>query len=104
MLAALVFPKSTIPFADADTRPPEELARYSPLKKLGRRIYLKWRAHVTDAGIQALGMVGLFHTYRRTLGGAWQLFGGKSEASVEAPMSALAMREPAGCAATHALP
>jgi radical SAM superfamily enzyme YgiQ (UPF0313 family) len=104
MLAALVFPKSTIPFADADTRPPEEVARYSPLKKLARRAYLKWRAHVTDAGIQMLGMFGLFHTYRRTLGWAWQLVGGKIERSVKPPMSALPMRAPDGSPASHALP
>ena len=55
MLAALVFPKTTIPFADAETRPPHEVARYSPLKKLSRRLYLKGRAHVTDAGIQIIG-------------------------------------------------
>lgn len=104
MLAALVFPKSTIPFADADTRPPEEVAHYSPLKKLGRRMYLRFRAHVTDAGIQALGMFGLFHTYRRTLGWAWQLFRGEIARSQQAPTSQLPMRSPKGDAASHALP
>jgi radical SAM superfamily enzyme YgiQ (UPF0313 family) len=104
MLAALVVPKSTIPFAAADTRPPEEVARYSPLKKLGRRTYLKWRAHVTDAGIQMLGMFGLFHTYRRTMGWAWQLFRGKIERASQAPKSILPMRAPDGGPASHALP
>ena len=104
MLAALVFPKSTIPFADADTRPAEETADYSPLKKLGRRAYLRFRAHVTDAGIQALGMFGLFHTYRRTLGWAWQLFRGQIEHSAQAPTSQLPMRAPGGGPASHALP
>jgi radical SAM superfamily enzyme YgiQ (UPF0313 family) len=104
MLAALVFPKSTIPFSDADTRPAQETEHYSPLKKLGRRMFLKFRAHVTDAGIQALGMFGLFHTYRRTLGWAWQLFRGQIDRSVQAPSSRLPMRAPAGGPASHALP
>ena len=104
MLGALAFPKSTIHLADADTRPPEETAKYSPLHKLGRRIYLKWRAHVTDAGIQMVGMIGLFHTCRRTLGWAWQLFRGKIDRSVQAPTSRLPMRAPAGGPASHALP
>lgn len=104
MLLALAFPKSTIPFADADTRPPEETAKYSPAKKLGRRIYLKLRAHITDAGIQALGMFGLFHTYRRTLGWAWQLYRGQIRHSEKAPASLLPMRAPNGGPASHALP
>lgn len=104
MLASLVFPKSTIPFADADTRPAEETAKYSPMKKLGRQAYLKFRAHVTDAGIQLLGMFGLFHTYRRTLGWAWQLFRGDIERCVKPPTSILPMRAPDGGPASHALP
>ena len=104
MLWALVSPLSTIPFADAETRPAEEIARYSPLKRLGRRLYLKTRAHVTDAGIQLLGMFGLFHTYRRTLGWAWHLSRGNIHRSVQPPTSRLPMRSLDGGAASHALP
>ncbi len=104
MLAALVSPKSTIPFADVDTRPAEETQHYSTMQKLRRRLYLKFRAHVTDAGIQLLGMSGLFHTYRRTLGWTWQLFRGNIQRTVQAPSSMLPMRAPDGGPSAHALP
>lgn len=104
MLWSLVFSKSSIPFADAETRPPEETARHSLVKRLQRRLYLKFRAHITDAGIQLLGMTGLFHTYRRTLGWVWQLLRGKIEHSTQPPMSQIPMRAPDGTPAAHALP
>jgi radical SAM superfamily enzyme YgiQ (UPF0313 family) len=104
LLVSLVFSKSNIYLADAETRPAAEIARYSPLKRLTRKIYLKFRAHVTDAGIQAFGMLGLFHTYRRTLGWAWKLYRSPIEHSSEAPRSILPMRAPDGSPASHALP
>src|SRR5579872_2533197 len=104
MLLALVVPNSTIRFADAETRPAAEVATYSRLKKLGRRAYLKVRAHITDAGIQALGMFGLFHTYRRTLGWAWRLIRADIRHSTQAPSSQIPMRAPDGGPASHALP
>jgi hypothetical protein len=69
-------------------------------------MFLKLRGYTTDAAIQGLGMVGLFHTYRRTLGWAWQLFRGKGQIvhSQQPPMSQLPMRAPDGGPASHALP
>src|SRR5262245_49089378 len=62
MLLALVWPLSRLPLADAETRPAEEVAQYSPVQKVGRTTFLKARAHLLDAAVQALGMFGLFHT------------------------------------------
>jgi radical SAM superfamily enzyme YgiQ (UPF0313 family) len=104
MLLALFWSLSRIPLADAETRPAEEIAQYSPLRKLGRRIFLKVRGHLLDAGVQALGMCGLFHTCRRTLAWAWQLSRGNIQHSTHAPASRLAMRSPDGGLASHALP
>ena len=55
---ALVRSKSTIPFADAETRPADEIARYLLWKQVRRRVYLKLQPHLTDAGMQLLGMCG----------------------------------------------
>ena len=106
MLAALFFSKSNVLFADAETRPAAEVAKYPPFKKFRRKMFLKLRGYTTDAAIQGLGMVGLFHTYRRTLGWAWQLFRGKGQIvhSQQPPMSQLPMRAPDGGPASHALP
>ncbi len=104
MLAALIRSKSTIPFADSETRPAIEVQRYSRWKQFRRRCFLKLRAHVIDAGVQAMGMCGLFHTYRRTLGWTWQLFRGKVEPCQHSPRSSIPMRSSLGGAASHALP
>lgn len=104
LLMALGHSRSSIPFADAETRPAEDIARYSRGKRLRRSLYRKLRAHFTDAGIQAVGMLALFHTYRRTLGWAWQLYRHKIERTVAPPRSEIAMRSPQGGPAAHALP
>ena len=101
---SLVCSKSRIPFADAETRPAEEIQAYSRWKKLRRWVYRQARAHLLDAGIQLVGMWGLFPTYRRTLGWAWQLARGKIERRQEAPASRIPMRSPHGGAASHAIP
>lgn len=101
---SLVSSHSNIPFADAETRPAAEIARLSPLKKLRRRIQLKARAHFIDAGIQLVGMAGLFQTYRRTIGWAWRLGREKIEPSTAAPRSKLPMHSPNGGIAAHDLP
>jgi hypothetical protein len=62
------------------------------------------RAHVLDAGVQILGMAGLFQTIRRTLPWAWKLWRGKIEHSSLAPAAKLPMRAPDGSPASHALP
>ena len=104
LVLALVRSKSAVPFADLETRPPEDVAPYSAWKRIRRRLYLKARAHVIDAGIQLFGMYGLMHTYRRTLGWAWQLLRGGIQRYDSTPASRIPMRSPDGSAACHALP
>jgi hypothetical protein len=104
LLIALVFSKSRIPFADAETRPPEEIQRYSRWKRFRRWTYRKLRAHLIDAGAQLFGMCGLFLTYRRTLGWAWHLLRGNIQRCTEAPASRIPMRSPDGGPASHAIP
>jgi len=104
LLIALVCPKSRIPFADAETRPADEIQQYSRWKKFRRWVYRKLRVHLMDAGVQLFGMCGLFHTYRRTLGWAWCLFRGKIQRRTEPPTSRIPMRSTDGGPASHALP
>jgi radical SAM superfamily enzyme YgiQ (UPF0313 family) len=104
LLVALVRSKSAIPSADLETRPAEEVARYSTWQRFRRRLYLKARAHVIDAGMQLFGMYGLMHTYRRTLAWAWRLFRGGIHHYDRAPASRIPMRSPDGGPAAHALP
>ncbi len=103
LLIALVCPKSRTPFADAETRPTDEIQQYSRWRKLRRWAYLKLRAHLMDAGVQLFGMCGLFHTYRRTLRWAWCLFRGKIQRRKESPTSRIPMRSTDGGPAIHAL-
>ena len=103
-LAALVWSKSFLPRSDLETRTPEEVARYSTWKRFRRRLYLKARAHLIDAGMQLFGMYGLMHTYRRTLGWAWRLVRGGIRRHSNVPVSQLPMRNPDGGPAAHALP
>jgi len=104
LLWALALPKSKIPFADAENRPTEEIQQYSRWKRLRRRCYCKLRAHLIDAGLQFLGMCGLFHTYRRTLRWVWRLSRGRIQRQTEAPASRLPMRSVNGGPAVHGLP
>ena len=104
LLLALVRSKSAIPLADLETRPAEEVAPYSAWKRFRRRLYLKARAHVIDAGMQLFGMYGLMHTYRRTLGWVWRLFRGGIRHPDSIPVSRIPMRSPDGGPAAHALP
>lgn len=104
MLIALVFSKSAIPFADAETRPAAEIQRYSAWKKFRRWVYRKVRAHLIDAGAQLIGMCGLALTYRRTLPWAWQLLRGNLKHRTEPPISRIPVRNPDGGPASHAIP
>lgn len=104
LLIALVWSRSRLRLADAETRPAAEVATYSKLKRIRRRIYLKARAHFMDAGLQIVGMMALLLTYRRTLGWAWKLFWQPIEHATEAPRSQIPMRSAKGGCASHALP
>jgi hypothetical protein len=104
LLLATVRSKSNIPLADAETRTLDQVSRDTPSQRIKRRLYLKARAHLIDAGIQSVGMLGLFHTYRRTLGWTWRLFRGRIDHSTQSPSSRIPMRGPHGGSASHALP
>ncbi len=104
LLIAVFFSKSKIPFADAETRPADEVQQYSRWKKARRWCFRKFRAHMTDAAVQLLGIMGLIQTYRRTLGWSWRLFRGKIQRAERAPLSRIPMRSADGGPASHALP
>jgi radical SAM superfamily enzyme YgiQ (UPF0313 family) len=104
MLLALIWSQSHLPLSDADTRAASEIARYTPIQKITRWLFLQTRAHLLDAAIQLLGMAGLFQTIRRTLPWAWHLLRGRIEHSSLAPATKIPMRSPSGDTASHALP
>ncbi len=104
MLVALMWSKSNVPFPGIDNWPLEKIQRYSYARKIRRRIRLRARTHLIDAGVQMIGMCGLFHTYRRTAGWAWRLYWGKIERCDQAPVSQIPMRGVDGKPALHGLP
>ena len=104
LIISLFWSLSHLPLADADTRSAGEIARYGPVKRIARTIYLKTRGHLLDAAAQMLGMSGLFQTVRRTLPWAWRLSREKITHSTHVPASRLPMQSPSGEAASHALP
>jgi radical SAM superfamily enzyme YgiQ (UPF0313 family) len=104
MLAALIWSKTNIPFLGVENRPLEEIQNYSHARKIRRRVWLRARAHLFDAGAQLVQMGGLFHTYRHTLGWAWRLYWGKIERFDQAPVSQIPMRGVDGGPAHRALP
>ncbi len=104
MLVALMWSKSNVPFPGIDNWPLEKIQRYSYARKIRRRIRLRARTHLIDAGVQMIEMCGLFHTYRRTAGWAWRLYWGKIERCDQAPVSQIPMRGVDGKPALHALP
>ena len=103
-LATLFRSKSDIPYADRERRPASQVASYSWSKRLRRRASLRMRARLTDTVFQVAGMVGLFHTFRRTIGWSWHLFRGRIERQHHSPVSEIPMHAPDGGAAAHALP
>ena len=102
-LIALFFSKSRIPFADAEItaggRSPTVLA-------LAKRYVVgcirKLRAHMTDAALQLLGIMGLIQTIPPHLG--MVMFRGKTQRAEQAPLSRIPMRGADGGPASHALP
>jgi radical SAM superfamily enzyme YgiQ (UPF0313 family) len=104
VLIALFFSKSRIPLADAETRPADEVDKYPGWKKVSRRGYLRLRAHLTDAALQLLGIMGLIQTFRRTLGWSWRLYYGNIRRAEQPPINRLPMRSVDGGPASHSLP
>jgi radical SAM superfamily enzyme YgiQ (UPF0313 family) len=102
--AALVFSKSRLPQAMAETTAPEA-ARQRPLwKRIMRRASRILGAHLGDAAIQAAGMVGLAQTTLRTIGWIRHLLRGNIRRYTAAPGSRIPMRGVDGSPASHALP
>jgi len=104
LLIALVWSKSNLPRAAHETRPEEELAALSPLRRRWRPYSLRLRAHLLDAALQLMGMGALALTYYRTLGWAWKLLTRRIERATAPPMSLIPMRSVQGGCASHALP
>ncbi len=104
LLVAVFFPKSTIPFADAESRPDDEVQQYSRWRKARRWCFRKVRAHMTDAAVQVLGMMALIVTYYRTLGWLWRLFWGPIQRAEQAPGSGIPLRRAHGVSTSHELP
>ncbi|MEQ8791719.1 MAG: radical SAM protein [Pirellulaceae bacterium] len=103
-LLALVWSKSRIPLIDAETSPPEEIEQMSIWKRARRRIGRTVAGHFIDAAVQAFGMWGLFHTFRRTIGWFFHLLGGRIVRYSETPANRVPLRGVAGDRAAHQLP
>jgi len=104
-LIALVLPKSRIPLADADTRPPSSDKPDVPRRSsLGRIILRKIRVHLGDAAVQAFGMWGSVQTFRRTFSWALRLMRGNIVRHTRVPASRIPMRSVDENPASHALP
>jgi len=103
-LAALVFSKSRIPLADAETWSPLATEGSTVRRsKFTRRLKRKLAAHFGDAALQAFGMWGLMITLRRTLGWAFRLARGRIQCYTSVPTSRIPMRAAGGGPAAHAL-
>ncbi len=103
-LIALFFSKSMVPLADAETRSADEVQQYTRWQQARRWTFNKLRAHMTDAFVQILGIMGLIQTYRRTLGWVLRLFRGNIQRAEQPPRSRIPMRSADGGPASHAIP
>ena len=92
------------PLADAETWPPAVAGQQPHRKSFKRWLSRKLRAHFGDAAVQAFGIWGLLHTFRRTLGWTCHLLRGRIERHTTAPASRIPMRGMDGSPAQHALP
>jgi len=77
---------------------------YNPLRLAGVLVRRGNALAYKDAVIQAIGMWGLAHTVRRTLGWMLRLRFRRVTHLAAAPKSTIPMRSPAGGPASHALP
>jgi radical SAM superfamily enzyme YgiQ (UPF0313 family) len=76
---------------------------YNPLRLTGSLIMPRHRPRFVDAAWQVIGMYGVIHTVRRTLGWAVTLITGRIKRRTEAPASRIPMRAAGGGPADHAL-
>ena len=77
---------------------------YNPLWLLVALVRRKTRVSLKPAGMQVLGMLGLTHTIRRTLGWALRLMFGRIRRLSRPPASPIPMRGVDGGPASHAIP
>ena len=76
---------------------------YNPLRFLSALVRPKSRLYFADAAFQLVGMAGLAHTIRRTLGWTVRLMHGNIKFKNKAPASEIPMRSPNGTPACHAV-
>ncbi|HWL93870.1 MAG TPA: radical SAM protein [Phycisphaerae bacterium] len=77
---------------------------YNPLRFTWALIRPKSKLYLADAMMQVVGMVGVLHNIRRTLGWAMRLRFGKVVRRTRVPASPIPMRNIDGQPADHALP
>jgi len=77
---------------------------YNPLRFLWGLVRPRSKLYLADSGMQAVGMLGLTQTIRRTIGWGLRLMFGRIERKTEPPFSRIPMRSAAGESASHALP
>ncbi len=77
---------------------------YNPLRFLIALVHPKSKLYFADAIWQVVGMWGLTHTIRRTLGWAWRLTRGNIKRTTAAPASRIPMRRADAGPVSHAVP
>jgi radical SAM superfamily enzyme YgiQ (UPF0313 family) len=77
---------------------------YNPIRFLWALVRPRSSLYLADAGMQVIGMVGLLHTIRRTLGWGLRLLKGKVVRRLVPPCNALPMAGVDGGVSSHALP
>ncbi|MDD4892180.1 MAG: radical SAM protein [Phycisphaerae bacterium] len=75
---------------------------YNPLRFFAGFFKLGSKLKKKPVGMQALGMVGLVHTIRRTIGWAGRLIFGRIKRAKDVPAGPFPMRSPTGGVAAHA--
>ncbi|MFO0972178.1 MAG: radical SAM protein [Phycisphaerae bacterium] len=77
---------------------------YNPIRLLRALLVPRRGGHDIDLGMQLIGMYGVVHTVRRTLGWALRLLTGKIRFGRKLPASPWPMRDPKGDRGSHDLP
>jgi hypothetical protein len=79
---------------------------YNPFRLLAAPLNLKWplKYRLANSVMQIIGMYGVMQTVRRTFGWAVRLMFGNIQRRQRVPASHIAMRDPHGGPAAHALP